>query len=576
MAIDPELAFDTEKCPVDPVTRIPPCENLLIDPTVAPPPPDIPGCDSPIVTPLAPEPPCPGISPQTSSERPFAGGAGMLTYQFNKTNCCDYDLDIEIDLDVGTLVDDPAFDALCPAIDGADKTFGFAPGSEGAAAFIFTNKSESCGLEFDFELLAPCPPIRPTTLVTKSVAQSGGPTGELTYQFTKAECEYELDIAVTAPSAGAQGFQGFQGFQGPAGGAQGSQGAQGFQGFQGSQGNQGFQGFQGHQGDTGGTGATGAQGAQGNQGFQGFQGAQGHQGFQGAQGFQGFQGFQGAQGHQGFRGFQGFQGSQGAQGEEADPAQPGWGPIAEFVTNICVDENGMVIKFETEKWRLPAGSRKLSTQCYAPALEDECCPVVVTDCDVKWDNPCCTEIPTCLCAVFIIDDKVCQCRLVTEDGVTWDGNVSIGGVLRYVSLSCQSVQPCSWVLAIDGATYRPACGSADEGCDPFYFLFENVQIPLDPELCPDDSELNRIATVSVSLGDCDDISCILCGSDSISYGGGGDYWCAVVGGVQQCVHVIGGGVPAFAVSGPYQTVEECAANCSGSSSGGGGGAPPPP
>ena len=105
MADDP-LAFDTEVCPVDPVTRIPPCENLLIDPRVSDPPADIPDCPADPLVPI-PEPPCPEINPEAAAGEPLPEAPVLygpqvtepaLRFGFRRSACCEFDLEIEIDI----------------------------------------------------------------------------------------------------------------------------------------------------------------------------------------------------------------------------------------------------------------------------------------------------------------------------------------------------------------------------------------------------------------------------------------------------------------------------------------------
>src|SRR4051812_13866943 len=103
MAADDDLAFDTEKCTVDPVTRIPPCEKMVIDPRVSDAPPEIPDCpDEPLTA--EPEPPCPEIRPTEDAPGEvgvtyggtFGDNPPKLEYFFRRGTCCDFDLDIEL------------------------------------------------------------------------------------------------------------------------------------------------------------------------------------------------------------------------------------------------------------------------------------------------------------------------------------------------------------------------------------------------------------------------------------------------------------------------------------------------
>jgi hypothetical protein len=76
MATDP-LAFDTEKCPIDPVVRIPPCDTLLVDVRISDPPQDMPDCPAAGAGAAAPAP-APGLfdGQPEAPEAPEGGGGG--------------------------------------------------------------------------------------------------------------------------------------------------------------------------------------------------------------------------------------------------------------------------------------------------------------------------------------------------------------------------------------------------------------------------------------------------------------------------------------------------------------------
>ena len=360
---DDQLAFDPELCSTDPVTRISPCVNMLVDPSVPESPPEIPDCEEDFIPPLPPDPPCPDIAVGSAG----SDGVGMLnyggTYASNppgarllivKGDCCDFNFLLDVSVPCPTLgpegsaggsgtvnlVNGPGavrygftsnygtcdfdltidIDVPCPQFATESTVVPFADGHGTLTYGITPGANCSFDLNIDIELDFPdvsCPPIGPTAPTAIPIPTCDGTEAYLVYNFVaSANCNYALEIGFSGDvfgCPGVSGSRGYQGFQGPPG-VDGSAGSIGFQGDSGDEGPQGFQGFQGFQGPAG-----GAQGFQGFQGYQGFQGpADGAQGAQGAQGYQGFQGpADGAQGYQGSTGSTGNQGAQGYQGPRA-------------------------------------------------------------------------------------------------------------------------------------------------------------------------------------------------------------------------------------------------------------------
>lgn len=189
MAVDSDLAFDTEKCPVDPVTRIPPCENLLVDPRVEEAPPEIVDCDpEPLVAP--PEPPCPTFT--SGGGLTYGGQAACnppaLTVSVTVGTCCDFDLNVELDIPCPTLL--PEFPATAPVqfVTGPnDLRFGFQA--------VACEPGGDCEFDLDIELDIHCPQLTPDTPTTILFAND---SGSFTFGFTKLEeCDWDLDIDIT-------------------------------------------------------------------------------------------------------------------------------------------------------------------------------------------------------------------------------------------------------------------------------------------------------------------------------------------------------------------------------------------
>lgn len=252
-----DLAFDTERCPVDPVTRIPPCDNLLRDPRVSDPPDPITDCD-PVPLTLPPEPPCPDIEiaevvfeyggkPQfnpaelrfeleegsccdfdfvldlsipcpviqpdeenpVAEQPPFTDGPNLLTYQVVNppnlpTGSCDFELQIALELHCVQLTPSAAAPAVKPIPGGGTLTYGFA-----------RSAPDECDweLDIDVDLSGVCPQITNTVNVAVTTLPSGTPaTGSAS--VTVIDCEnWDWDFSFGIP----EGPEGPEGPQGPPG-----------------------------------------------------------------------------------------------------------------------------------------------------------------------------------------------------------------------------------------------------------------------------------------------------------------------------------------------------------------------
>lgn len=263
---DDPLAFDTERCEVEAITRIPPCENLLIDPTVPEPPPEITDCEHSIES-LAPEPPCPTLATDEEDNIINYGGTfednpPAVRFEITPGGCCDFTFNIEIDIP-------------CPDIEPEYPEIVEVPFIEGPSElrFGFVKNLETCDFDLTIDLDIHCPEMLPPEddpEIKPIPFLAPGEEGQLTYYFVKVDdCDYELvidieipcpeftlgiDVDVTTLPPGSQatgsatvtqtgcleldfgfsfgipaGPQGFQGFQG-APGSPGSNGNQGFQG----------------------------------------------------------------------------------------------------------------------------------------------------------------------------------------------------------------------------------------------------------------------------------------------------------------------------------------------------------
>lgn len=205
MADDP-LAFDTEKCPIDPVVALPQCYRFIVDPRVDPPPDDMPECPAEELV-VDPEPPCPTIGPDfpaSESRGESEGADGSVNYGglykdnppamrfgFTKGNCCDFDLNIELDIP-------------CPRIlpeeeDPDQKVPPFVETPNRLEYKFEMTDPEKCEFTLDIDLDIHCPEITPQDdnpdVKTPTFVDTAN---ALTYAFTKVEesCDYDLDIEI--------------------------------------------------------------------------------------------------------------------------------------------------------------------------------------------------------------------------------------------------------------------------------------------------------------------------------------------------------------------------------------------
>lgn len=87
-----DFVFDTEKCPSDPVTRVPD-DPILADDSVPDAPPDIPDCDLALPPPLPPVAPCPTVEPDSATVTMSpAVSAPRMSITVREGDCCDFRL----------------------------------------------------------------------------------------------------------------------------------------------------------------------------------------------------------------------------------------------------------------------------------------------------------------------------------------------------------------------------------------------------------------------------------------------------------------------------------------------------
>lgn len=93
---DPNSAFDTDRCAIEAIERIP-CENMLVNENVADAPPAIPDC-APSLPQANDDPPCPTLTPsgaiQEASVTPKLSPGLAIQYRFVRADTCAYDLEI--------------------------------------------------------------------------------------------------------------------------------------------------------------------------------------------------------------------------------------------------------------------------------------------------------------------------------------------------------------------------------------------------------------------------------------------------------------------------------------------------
>lgn len=185
-----EPAFDPAKCNVTPISRIPPCEVMLTNDAVSDAPPAIPDCVEEPLT-LPPETPCPDILPTSDAPKngityggTYATNPPKTRYAFVRGSCCDFDLDIDVQVP-------------CPAIGPDTRTI--TPtwtNTGGSVNYGFTRNLTTCDFNLDIAVDIHCPQMTPdvTAPVSKPFISGGG---TILYYFTKAVgCDWTLDIDI--------------------------------------------------------------------------------------------------------------------------------------------------------------------------------------------------------------------------------------------------------------------------------------------------------------------------------------------------------------------------------------------
>jgi hypothetical protein len=245
--------FDFSQCPIPPVRSVPP-EHILKDPRVSDPPPDIPDCPEQEIDPLPPDPPCPVIQARSVG---FTYGCEpeqnppLFSFTITKSNCCDFDIDIELQIPCPKLLPEYPEEEPIPFVDTASVLrWGFIknvdceraengeigdgscdfdleidvevhcpfitvrgdieltvplPPTVGAGYFhiTITRDPETCDFDIDVDGQEHCPQLSPkdTPLSVPGVYDAPGTTGSIVYVFAPVgdDCDYELDITVNFP-----------------------------------------------------------------------------------------------------------------------------------------------------------------------------------------------------------------------------------------------------------------------------------------------------------------------------------------------------------------------------------------
>lgn len=236
---DDTLAFDTDRCPIDEVERIPPCDHLLTNDSIPGPPPDIPDCDDNAIDTPPAEPPCPQLNQPTVTVN-YGGtpeeNPPSLEFVITKGGCCDFDFDVTLNLPSIT-------DGSCPTITMAGqapdtmlvKPVGFAPteansvsdsgecnynpdSTPGSLTLTLT-KTEDCEFNIDVDMEAPCPlvsagglppgcsVVKEVSFIDTEISLSASESdsipeekGFLTYSIQRgSNCDYELNIDLALP-----------------------------------------------------------------------------------------------------------------------------------------------------------------------------------------------------------------------------------------------------------------------------------------------------------------------------------------------------------------------------------------
>lgn len=245
-----DSVFENSDCDLPVVPPVPPT-HMLTDNSVPSPPNDIPDCETTLLAPLPPDPPCPPITvgeanisvipadtptviftiikgdkcdyevnldiglpgttcasvlPLTTQEQEVVFAevlvVPMIKYKFEKTpDACEYELEIlELKVPCPPLL--PVF--LTPSGIGTptEVPIPFALTDTGALSFVFVKPEDSCEYELTMEATAPCPFIGPadTAVITTTWNETNPDVGNIYYQVTPgANCSYTIGIALELP-----------------------------------------------------------------------------------------------------------------------------------------------------------------------------------------------------------------------------------------------------------------------------------------------------------------------------------------------------------------------------------------
>jgi hypothetical protein len=345
------FVFDTRKCNLPQVPQIGP-QHWLPDTHVPQAPDEIEDCGPSSIPLPPPDIPCPtiksgGSQRKTVQAKTKCGYPGSFSFLFSITqgSCCDFDLDLEIDMEFPC----PTFPkgtheakTKIVCLGGEKLEWTFTPYCGGGGG---SGAQDDCGFDFDMDVDFPCPDFPdhcetvdlacgsitlcmsptspcgfdftftgdqtpPTFDSTCNVSEAGcGEGGDASFSVEElGGCQYKMTLDIVFPGPPCpqtpqtpQTPQCPQGPTGPPGrdGTDGKDGNQGPQGPTGPPGRDGLDGWDGNQGPTG------PAGPMGNQGPQGPTGPPGRDGLDGWDGNQGPTGPAGPMGNQGNRGPQG-------------------------------------------------------------------------------------------------------------------------------------------------------------------------------------------------------------------------------------------------------------------------------
>lgn len=231
--------FDRSSCEIAPVVPVPVCRGMIVDPGVPAAPEPIVDCSPEPLT-LPPEPPCPTVK-VTKAEFDYGGTAAenppALAFTVTKTNCCEFDFEVELSVPCPTVKPEaaspttaaPAFTSgassleykftktgdcefeleidlsvHCPQMGPAEFQYAYGYTVDGVQAYVAwkLTPTGNCDYDLEMELLLPCPKVGPEEEQTEAVSfqPDNSNTGQLRYKFTKTDdCEYELEIHLYSP-----------------------------------------------------------------------------------------------------------------------------------------------------------------------------------------------------------------------------------------------------------------------------------------------------------------------------------------------------------------------------------------